>query len=378
MKHPLPIPALLCQLLLSGLLALTLGACSPPEPIRIGFVAGISGRVADLGIAGRNAVILAVEQKNAAGGINGRPLELLIRDDKQDPDTARLVVQELINAGVVGIVGHMTSSMSAATLPLANAAQVPMISPTSTGKQFSGLDDHFFRVISSTQVYASSNARYHRNTLGLKRIAPVYDLQNRAYCESWLADFRESFTGTNGHLLPPLTFNSGDEQTFAPLAERLLAQQPQAILIVANSVDSALLAQQIRARNPGMPLLVSEWAATESLIELGGQAVEGMHLAQFIDRDNQSPAWLDFLSRYRLRFQMEPGFAGLSAHDAASALFAALESRQPGQSLKAALLALPAFPGLQQEMHFDPAGEAHRPHFITVIRDGRFVKVSTP
>ena len=65
--------------LIGGLALLV--ACQKPEPIRIGFVGGLSGRVADLGGAGRNGVQLALEQRNAAGGINGRSVELVVRDD---------------------------------------------------------------------------------------------------------------------------------------------------------------------------------------------------------------------------------------------------------------------------------------------------------
>ena len=67
---------------LFGLLGIAvLLGCNPPEPIRLGFVGGASGRVADLGIAGRDAVLLAVEQRNREGGVAGRQIQLLIRDD---------------------------------------------------------------------------------------------------------------------------------------------------------------------------------------------------------------------------------------------------------------------------------------------------------
>ena len=63
--------------------ALGVTACTPPEPVRIGFIGGLSGRVADLGIDGRNGAVLAVELRNKAGGIKGRKVELLVEDDQQ-------------------------------------------------------------------------------------------------------------------------------------------------------------------------------------------------------------------------------------------------------------------------------------------------------
>ena len=67
-------------------LCLVLVACSEEPPLKIGFVGGMTGRVADLGIAGRDGVIFAIEEKNQAGGIAGRMLELVVRDDHQDAD----------------------------------------------------------------------------------------------------------------------------------------------------------------------------------------------------------------------------------------------------------------------------------------------------
>ena len=79
------------------LATLMLAACSPPAPIALGFVGGTSGRAADLGVAGRDAVQLAVDLRNRSGGVAGRQVKLLIRDDEQQPDVAQRVVRELID-----------------------------------------------------------------------------------------------------------------------------------------------------------------------------------------------------------------------------------------------------------------------------------------
>lgn len=78
--------------LLAGALALAwaLTGCAPPEPIRIGLLAGLSDRGSDFGESVRNGVILAIEQQNEAGGINGRKIELIVRDDGQDKVKAEL------------------------------------------------------------------------------------------------------------------------------------------------------------------------------------------------------------------------------------------------------------------------------------------------
>ncbi|MEZ5584870.1 MAG: ABC transporter substrate-binding protein [Candidatus Competibacteraceae bacterium] len=89
----------IAAILLLGVVAVL--GCRAPEPIGIGFVGGTSGRGADLGIAGRDAVLLAVQLRNQTGGVAGRKVNVLIRDDEQKPEVAQRVVRELIAQGVL-------------------------------------------------------------------------------------------------------------------------------------------------------------------------------------------------------------------------------------------------------------------------------------
>lgn len=352
-----------------------LAACTPPEPIRLGFVGGISGRVADLGIGGRNGALLAVELRNAAGGIKGRQIELLAEDDQQNPEFAQQAVTRLISRKVDAIVGPMTSAMAMATVPLVNRAQILMVSPTVTTPLLAGQDDYFFRVLDSTSEYAQKSVAYHYTTQGSRRVAAIFDMRNQSYAKTWLDDYRSAFEAAGGVISDTVSFNSGDDTHFSTLIERLLHSQPDGVLIVANSVDTALLAQQIRKRDTKIHVYASEWAATERLLELGGKAIEGMVIAQFLDRSSQQASYLAFHKTYVERFQQLPGFAGLTGFDAMNVVLDALSSRTDGQTLKQAVLARQAFTGAQAQIRFDATGDAKRDTFITTIRDGAFVRL---
>ncbi len=347
--------------------------CQPPEPIRIGFVGGTSGRVADLGIAGRDAVLLAVELRNQSGGVAGRKVELLIRDDEQKPEVAQRAVRELIDRGVVAIVGPMTSAMAIAVAPIANEAKVLLMSPTASTDDLTGLDDYFFRVNASTLDNASRIARYHVGQNATRRLAVAYDLRNKSYTESWLGSFRAAYVQGGGELVEIRGFESGGETTFLQLAQDLLAAPADGVLIVANSMDTALLCQQIRKLDHSAPIITSEWAATERLLELGGKAVEGVIVAQNFDRDSTAPRYRAFYQAYRERFHREPGFGGVIAFDAANVVLDALAQRQEGQSVKEAVLAARRFEGVQEPIVFNEFGDVTRSLFITAVRDGQFV-----
>ncbi len=353
-------------------LMIVLGGCSKPEPIEIGFVGGTSGRVADLGIAGRNGALLAVELRNQAGGVAGRKVELIMRNDEQNPEVAERVTRELIDRGVAAIIGPMTSVIAARMVPIANEAGMLLMSPTVATDDLSHQDDYFFRISSSAREYATKVAIYQRH---LRRVAAACDLSNQSYTVSWLHEFRDTLAKNGGAVIQALGFKSAGDTLFLPIARDLLATQPDEVLIVANAVDTALLCQQIRKLNAHVPIVIAEWGATEQLIELGGKAVEGVIMTQFFDRNSIVPRYRAFRQRYRDRFDQEPGFAGTAGVDAANVVMDALVQRRSGQSLKEVVQAVRRFEGVQHLVYFDEYGDTKRETFISVVRGGRFVRV---
>lgn len=362
------------RVLVAGLCAwlVVAAGCRQQEPLRIGFFAALSGRGADLGIGGRNGAMLAIEERNAAGGVKGRRVDLLVRDATQDPETARQRLSELLQQPVVAVIGPMVSSLAVVAAPLADAAQIPLLSPTATTAALTGLDDYFFRVISDTNVYATRNAHYLAQKLRYRRAVVIYDLANQAYTQSWLGHFRAEFGNWGGEMVAEAAFTSGGDVAFNPLVAGLLATHPDFILIIANSIDAAQICQQIRKMSQTLPIAMSEWGATERFIELAGRAADQVYVAQFLDRNDTSPRYQQFRQAYLQRFGQEPGFAGVAGYDAALVLLAALERQGSGEALKSVLLKLGEVEGVQQRLRFDRFGDSNRDTYLFVIRDGHY------
>ena len=140
-------------------------------------------------------------------------------------------------------------------------------------------------------------------------------------------------------------------------------------------VSISRLAQQARKQAPQLPIGASEWAATEQLVELGGDVVEGLLIVQNYDHEDNSPRFREFSEAYFKRFQRSPGYSSVSAYDAATVVLDALRKRQGGETLKDALLKNSPYQGLQQEIAFDANGDTPRKVFFTEIRGGRYVKI---
>ena len=357
-----------------ALLLLTLAACAPPEPVKLGFLGGLSGRVADLGEAGRNGALLAVEETNLAGGVNGRRVELLIHDDEQQAPAAVKATEALVAARVDAIIGPMTSSMGEAILPVATRAGVVVVSPTITSSLLAGLDDLLFSVAPSVETSTRRCAAFEY-ARGIRRVAIVYDLSNRTFSADWAEHFRRDFTSLGGTVVAEASFMSGDDASYGEAIRKLAVAKPDALHIVASAVDTVRLTQLARNLGLNQPVTSSSWAATEHLIQLGGRTVEGMTLIQLFNRDDPSPRYRAFAAAYTARFKQEPGFGGVAAYDATKATLTALATATKHQSLKQALLAGGPYEGLQGRWKFDRNGGGSRRTYVTVVRNGRFVLV---
>lgn len=347
-----------------------LAACDDPAPHRIGFIGGLSGRSADVGEASRNAVQLAVETVNRDGGINGHQIELLVRDDANDPNLAAKEVRNLHAAGVVAIIGPNLSSIGAGMLPVVDELKLVTVSPTMSSLIFSGKDDYMFRINSTTRENAEIYAEQYFSR-GIKRVSAAVDKNNKVFSESWLNEFSQAFGKLGGDVIATDQFDANAARGYSETAIKLLEPNPEAILLVANSVDTAQMAQQIRKLNQDVLLVAAEWAASERLLFLGGHAIDGLELLQSYDRDDTSAHYLRFRNDYIKQFQQEPGYSSIAAYDAATVLFKGL-AEQGSAPLKDTLLKLAPVKGLQQEIKFNAFGDLRRKAFFVVVRDGQF------
>jgi branched-chain amino acid transport system substrate-binding protein len=359
-------------LAVAALLGIT--ACAPPEPVRLGFIGGLSGRVADLGEAGRNGALLAVEDANAAGGIDGRKVELLVHDDEQKVDIAIREAESLAAARVAAIIGPMTSSMGEAILPTVSRAGLVTVSPTITTSTLSAKDDLLFKVAPSSAESTRRSAAFEY-ARGARRVAIVYDLSNRAFTADWAGHFRNAFVALGGSVVAESTFTSGDDAGYVAAVKNIAASRADLLLFVASAVDTVRLTRLARNQGLRQPVTTSTWAATEHLVDFGGRTVEGITMTQFFNRDDASQRYRAFADAYRARFKMEPGFAGVASYDTTRAVLVALARAGKTVPLKEALIAAGPYEGLQERWHFDRFGDAARQTRIAVVRDGRIVVV---
>lgn len=362
---------------LLSLLAVISG-CSEPEGIRIGFLGGLSGRYKDLGVDGRDGALLAVELRNKRGGVGGRAVELIARDDQQDTTMARRALDDLVKLNVSAVVGPMTSSMAVALVPRLEQTNTLMMGVHTTTTELTAKDDLFFRVIDDTNRYASEVARYHFHNRNVRSVALVYDLANFDYSGSWVSDYRRTFEALGGVVVHTINFDSHYERQYDQMAASLLGVEPDMIVVVANSVDTAELVMKLRAKNSRVQLAGCGWANTQRLLENGGNLLDGLLLEEYVDLDDFSAIYQGFRDAFVKRFGREPSYGSAMAYEAANVIMDGLDKNADPTQLKETLRKISSFRGVQGQIVFDQYGDVRRSVFFAEVRGGRFERLRTP
>ena len=353
--------------------AVFLSACSEQEPIKIGFIGSLSGRAAAVSQASRDGALFAVEEVNRSGGINGRQLELIAFDDQHQNDKVREGVNTLADSGAVAIIGPITSQMSVVAAPVADQREIVLVSPTTSTVELSDKKDYFFRTISSCDINARNLATYALQDLQVKRLAILQDLSNMAFTNPWREHFKKQATKLGGEVVAEMTyFSLRGDVTFSELANRIIQSNPDAILVLTNSIDAALFSQQVAKLDENIKLMGSDWSYSGDLFRYGGKSVEGFYFTTNLNMKDNSPAYTDFKAAYSKRFGVTPKFPSVLGYEATRVVVEGLRKAPDFKKLKAAVEELESIEGVQGTITINSFGDTLRPTHINKVQDGDF------
>lgn len=311
------------------LLALTLFGCggSGTEELVIGEYGSLTGNDATFGQSTKNGVELALADlaESSNGEIGGLKVRVVVEDDQGRPEEAATVVQKLINQDrVIALLGEVASSRSLAAAPIAQAAGVPMITPSSTNPRVTEVGDFIFRMCFIDPFQGTVMAKFARDSLGLSRVAILKDVRND-YSVGLAEFFTQAFTQMGGTIVAEQAYSAGDQDFRAQLTT-LRNRNPQAIFVPGYYTEAGLIARQARELGYTAPLLGGDGWESEQLLEIGGEALNGAYYSNHFANDNPDPALQDFLEKYRTRFGSDPDAIGGLAYDAAKVLFMHLQN----------------------------------------------------
>jgi branched-chain amino acid transport system substrate-binding protein len=354
-------------------LSVLLGGCSGSgKPVRIGLAGSLSDPV---GLPMKRAAELAVEQINATGGINGRPIELVERDDYADPDSAVFVATDLYEAGVSAVIGHLFSSTTLAAAPVYNGGTEPVaaISPSSSSPDVTTAGDYTFRICPSDLAHGLALARWVHDTLRLERGAMLY--LNDQYGRGVRQMFVREFTRRGGVLLATDPY-LGDTPEIGPYLDRLAKMGGVQFLVIAgNRGEGEEILRQARQRGLRMPVLGGDGLEG---IEEAGAIADGIYLSSAYLPTIASPANRAFLAAYHKKFPTAglPNQPAAATYDAVYLLREVITRAGPEREAVRQELArvgsgAPAFQGVTGTVAFDSRGDVpNQTVYIGMVRDG--------
>lgn len=352
------------------------GAASANE-IRIGQFGSMTGGEATFGQSTDKGVRLAIDAKNAAGGIKGRKIVLITEDNQGKPEEAAAVVKKLIAQDkVVALLGEVASTRSLAAAPIAQANKIPMISPSSTNPKVTQVGDYIFRVCFIDPFQGPVMAKFARENLKLKKVAILKDLKSD-YSLGLAEFFVKKFKEMGGEIVAEQNFQTGDSDFKAQLTQ-IRSANPDAIFIPAYYTEVGLIARQARQLGLKAVLLGGDGWDSPKLFEIGAQAVEGAYFSNHYASESPVPATQDFIKRYKEKYNETPDGLAAAGYDAAMILISAIE-RAPTptpEAIRAELAKTVDFDGATGKITINSERNADKDAFIVKV-EGKALKFVT-
>jgi branched-chain amino acid transport system substrate-binding protein len=281
--------ALAGMALLAGCSKSGTGAAPAADTIKIGEFASLTGKEAAFGQSSHKGTELAIEELNAAGGLLGKKIEFVYEDNRSTPGESATIAKKLITRDkIVALLGEVASGRSLEAAPIAQASQIPMISPSSTNPKVTETGDYIFRVCFTDPFQGRLLAQFAKRTLKAQKVAIFSDVA-APYSVGLAQFFREPFLANGGKIISEQKYTGGDKDFKAQLTA-IKSLKPDAILVPGYYTDVGLIVAQARQLGITVPLFGGDgWEAPELLQIAGAEALAGTYYSTHFSSENTDP-----------------------------------------------------------------------------------------
>ena len=327
--------------------------------VKIGHVAPLTGPIAHLGKDNENGARLALEEINKAGlMIDGKKvvLTLVPEDDAEDPKTATQVAQKLVDAKVVGVVGHLNSGTSIPASKIYSDAGITQISPSSTNPDYTNQGfKTTYRLVATDAQQGPALGNYVANTLKAKTVAIIDD--STQYGKG-LADEFEKTVKAAGVKVVTREASNNKATDFKAILTKVKGSKPDVIMYGGMDATGGPLAKQATELGIKAKIVGGDGMCTEKLIELAGDAVVNVTCSEAGKALSKMDQGADFQKRYKERFNSDVQIYAPFTYDAVYVLVDAMKRANSTDPAKI-LVAMPdtKMNGLVGNIAFDSKGD---------------------
>lgn len=343
------------------------------QVIHIGLQAPLSGDNAQYGIKMKEGVQMAFDNINKKGGINGKKLELVLGDDKATPSEAVAVVNKMVtNNQVKAVIGGFNSSPTLATQEVTGAAKIPHLHMGASPELSKTGNKYLFRVILTDSIFVPTVMKYMVEVQKAKKIAALYE--NTDYGTALAEAAKTTADSFGAEMLTVEAYNPGTKD-FSAQITKIKSLQPDALMVAGLYNEAALISQQAKQAGLNVKLFSpSDGVDSKSLIELGGDSVEGYIFASMIDLNSNSEEMEEFMKLCEENGIIPEAYTAIS-YDAAMVLAKALEEGNESLEKVRDAIASMEYHGVTGPIRFDENGDRSNTPLIMQVQNGDFVKI---
>ena len=322
-------------------------AASTTGDILVGEFGSLSGPQATFGQSTHNGIMMAADEINGAGGINGRKIKVLTEDDQSKQEEAANAVTKLISQNnVTAMLGEVASSASIAAAPICQSNKVPMITPSSTNEEVTKKGDYIFRVCFIDNYQGPVMAQFALKDLKSKRAAILTDVKND-YSTGLTSVIEQTIRNGGSQVVAKQSYSNGDAD-FRSQLTAIKATNPDVIFIPGYYTDVGQIASQSKDLGMNVPFVGGDGWESPKLLEIGGKALNGSFYANHYFYGDPSPTVRNFVQKYKDRYGATPDALAALGYDAMGVLADAMKRAKAidGPSIRDAIGATKNYQGV--------------------------------
>jgi branched-chain amino acid transport system substrate-binding protein len=346
-----------------------------PEPIPLGVSGPLTGQNAQYGAQWKTGFDLALDAVNGQGGINGRPLRYVFEDSQSDPRQAVAIAQKFVgDKRIVMELGDFSSPASMAASPIYQRAGLVQFGFTNSHPDFTKGGDYMWSTSISQSDQQPLLAEYAIK-LGLKRLAVVH------LNTDWGRTSKELFVKAaqeHGVAVVAAEGYMPDEKDHRSMLVRVRDANPDGVILISYYADAALIARQVRTTGLKQPMVAVSSVYSPKLLELGGDAVNGLYTQSNFFPGLKRPDVQQFVHGFQAKYGQEPDAFAAYAYDAMMVAAAAIKQGGPDRkAIHDAMATIRDVPSLiYGKTSFDPTTRrVHNPQNVDLlIKDGQFTE----
>lgn len=342
------------------------------DTIKIAFAGPLTGDCSQDGTDARDGAKLAVDMLNEAGGINGKTLELVEYDDKGDPKEAATVASEICqDSGIVASVGHYNSSCTLAGAPIYEKNGLPIIAIGSSANTVSEAGDFIFRDVNSDDASAYDCANWAVNDMGIKKLAVMYE--NDDYGVGLADSFVKYAEEFGAEIVSSDAYLLGETKDFTSILTKINQTDAEMIFIGGLYNETAMIMKQEAQVGMSLPCIGTDSLFSQGVIELGGDAVEGMYCISGFTLETEDADILAFIDKFNEKYGKDPGTYAANGYDAVMVFAEAMKAGEASRtSIKDNLYNISGYKGIGGEITFDENGDVHKQYIRLTVENGAF------